>query len=129
MASIAALLFYLIPGFENPALMIFLITFFIVIGPKIARKFEIQYGKDPSQFTLDEFIGMWITLLFLPKKIWYLVPAFLIWRLFDIIKLFPANKLESVKNGWGVLLDDIMAGTYSFIFIQVSIHLINHFTS
>lgn len=106
-----------------------MITFFIVIGPKIALKFENKYGKDPSQFTLDEFIGMWITLLFLPKKIWYLIPAFLIWRLFDIIKPFPANKLESVKNGWGVLLDDIMAGTYAFIFMQVSIHLINHFTS
>jgi len=124
-----ALLFYLIPGFENPSLMILLITLLILISPKIAIKFEKKYGKDPSQFTLDEFIGMWITLLFLSKKIWFLVPAFLIWRLLDIIKPFPANKLESVKNGWGVILDDIMAGTYSFIFIQVSIHLINHFTS
>ncbi len=104
-----ALLFYLIPGFENPSLMILLITLLILISPKIAIKFEKKYGKDPSQFTLDEFIGMWITLLFLSKKIWFLVPAFLIWRLLDIIKPFPANKLESVKNVWGVILDDIMA--------------------
>lgn len=123
-ASFLAMLIFLIPGFENPALMIFLISFFILVGVPIAVKFENVYGNDPAEYTLDEFIGMWITLLFIPKKIWFILSAFVIWRVFDIIKPFPARKLESVKNGWGVILDDVMAGIYSFILIQAIIYFL-----
>ena len=121
--SLAALIIYLIPGFENPSLMIFMISLFILIGVPIADKFEFLYGKDPKECTIDEVVGMWITLLFLPKKIWWIIIAFLIWRVMDIVKPFPARKLEDIKGGWGVMLDDIMAGIYSFI----SIHLIIYF--
>lgn len=124
-ASFVALLFFIIPGFENPALMIFLISFFILTGVPIAVKFENEYGEDPAEYTLDEFIGMWITLLFIPKKVWFLLLAFIIWRIFDIVKPFPARKLESVKNGWGVILDDVMAGIYSFMAVQIIIYFYN----
>lgn len=127
-ASFVALLIFLIPGFENPTILMLVISVLIVIGVRIADKFESIYGKDPKQFTLDEFIGMWITLLFIPKKIWFLIPAFLIWRLLDIIKLFPAKKIETIKGGWGVILDDVILGLYSFVIIQISIHIINRLT-
>ncbi len=123
--SLAGLVIYLIPGFENPSIMIFFITLFILIGLPIARKFEVIYGEDPKEYTNDEVIGMWITLLFIPKKIWWMLLGFLIWRAMDIIKPFPARKLESVKNGWGVILDDIMAGIYSFILLQLIIFYFN----
>lgn len=102
-----------------------MISLFILIGVPIASKFEVLYGKDPKECTIDEVVGMWITLLFLPKKIWWIVLAFLIWRALDIIKPFPARKLEDVKGGWGVLLDDIIAGIYSFISIQLIIYFFN----
>lgn len=124
-ASALAYLLFLIPGFENPTILMFIISVSIVIGVRIADKFEVVYGKDPSQFTLDEFIGSWISLLFIPKKIWILLTAFIIWRLLDIFKPFPARKLESIKGGWGVILDDVVSGIYTFIIIQVTIHLIN----
>ncbi len=123
--SLAALVIYLIPGFENPSIMIFFITLLILIGVPIARKFELVYGEDPKEYTNDEVIGMWITLLFVPKKIWWIILAFFIWRAFDILKPFPIRKLESVKNGWGVILDDILAGIYSFIVIQLIIFFFN----
>lgn len=123
--SFAALIIYLVPGFENPALMIFMISLFILIGVPIADKFETLYGKDPKECTIDEVVGMWITLIFLPKKIWWIILAFLIWRAMDILKPFPARKLEDVKGGWGVMLDDIMAGIYSFISIQLIIYVFN----
>ncbi len=127
-ASFVALLIFLIPGFENPTILMLVISVLIVIGVRIADKFESTYGKDPKQFTLDEFIGMWITLLFIPKKIWFLIPAFLIWRLMDIIKLYPAKKIETIKGGWGVILDDVLLGLYSFMIIQISINIINRLT-
>jgi phosphatidylglycerophosphatase A len=123
--SLAALIIYLIPGFENPSLMIFMISLFILIGVPIADKFEALYGKDPKECTIDEVIGMWITLLFLPKKIWWIILAFLIWRVMDIVKPFPARKLENIKGGWGIVLDDIMAAIYSFISIQIIIYFFN----
>ncbi len=123
--SLAALIIYLVPGFENPSLMIFMISLFILIGVPIGDKFEALYGKDPKECTIDEVVGMWITLLFLPKKIWWIVLAFLIWRVMDIVKPFPARKLESIKGGWGIMLDDVMAAIYSFISIQLIIYFFN----
>ena len=122
-ASLLVYIIFLIPGFENPTFLMLLISVSIVIGVKIADKFESIYGKDPSQFTLDEFIGSWISLLFLPKKVWFIIPAFFVWRLLDIYKPFPANYFEKLKGGWGVILDDVISGIYTFILIQ----LLNHF--
>lgn len=127
-ASIAALIIFLIPGFENPSLILFVISLSIIFGKNIADKFEVKYGNDPKQFTLDEFIGTWISLLFIPKKIWFLVPAFFLWRAMDILKPFPIRKMESFKGGWGVFLDDVVAGIYTFIIIQIAIHLLNNLT-
>jgi len=126
--SLAALIIYMIPGFENPSLMIFMISLTVITGVPIADKFEARYGKDPKECTIDEVAGMWITLLFLPKKIWWIAFAFLIWRAMDIIKPFPARKLENIKGGWGIMLDDIMAGIYSFIAIQLVIYFFNIIT-
>lgn len=121
--SIIALLIYLIPGFESPVIMLSLISFFILTGQKIALKFEKLYGNDPKEFTLDEFIGTWISLLFIPKIIWYILPAFILWRLFDILKPYPIKRLEKVGNGWGVILDDILAGFYTFLLIHLLFNL------
>ncbi|MFA3781993.1 phosphatidylglycerophosphatase A [Melioribacteraceae bacterium 4301-Me] len=122
-ASFIALCFYLIPGFENPTLLLILISVLIVFGIGLAEKFEKSYGKDPKEFTLDELIGTWISFLFLPKSIFLIVPAFLIWRIMDIIKPFPIRKIEKLRGGWGVVLDDVVAAFYSFIIIQITLNL------
>lgn len=124
-ASLAALIIYLIPPFDTPSILIFMITLAILLGVPIADKFENEYGRDPKQCTVDEFVGMWITLLFMPRKIWWLALAFIIWRFMDIVKPYPIKKLEKIKGGWGVMLDDILAGVYSFISIQLIIYFFN----
>lgn len=123
--SLFALAIYLIPGFENPTILLTLISLFSIIGIYVGSKFEEVYGKDPSQCTIDEFVGMWITLLFVPKYIWYIVIAFVIWRILDIVKPFPVNILEKIKGGWGIMLDDIAAGLYSLILVHIIIYFIN----
>lgn len=124
-ASFVATIIYLIPGFENPTFMLLLISLFIAVGKDIATKFENIYGNDPKECTIDEFIGTWISFIFLPKKIWYILLAFLIWRILDIYKPFPARHAEKIKGGWGILLDDIIAGFYTFIIMHLIIMLIN----
>lgn len=118
--SLAALLIYFIPGFENPFVIIPATLIFTGYGVLLGNKFEKLYGKDPSECTVDEVVGMWITLLFLPKNIVIAVIAFFVWRLFDIVKPYPARKLESLPGGIGIMIDDVVAGIYSLI----TLHLI-----
>lgn len=118
-ASLVALLIYLIPGFENLFVIIPAIVISILFGIKIGDKFEIKFGKDPSEYTLDEFIGMWIALIGAPKSLPVLVIAFVIWRVFDIIKPSPAREAEQIKGGKGVIADDIISGIYTLIIMHI----------
>ena len=120
--SFVALMIYLFPGVESPSFLILLISFFFVLGVQIGNKFEKVYGKDPRQCTIDEFVGTWITLLFVPKTILYLIISFTIWRILDIIKPFPAGLAEKLKGGWGIMLDDVIAGIYSLILVHIIIY-------
>ncbi len=117
--SIFALIIFLIPGFENYLIIIPSILLSILIGVPLGNYFEQKFGKDPSIFTLDEFIGTWITFLFLPKTTIIIIVGFLIWRILDITKPFPANKVESIKGGWGIILDDIISGMYSLLIMHI----------
>lgn len=122
--SLVALIIYLIPGFENPTIMILTISFFSSIGIMIGNDFEKAYGKDPKQCTIDELVGTWISLLFIPKQILYIAMAFIIWRVLDILKPFPAKLVEKIKGGWGIMLDDILMGFYTFIIMHLLVYLI-----
>lgn len=117
--SLAALIIYAIPGFEGPEVLIPFIILFTLYGINIGNKFEDIYGKDPSECTIDEVVGMWISLLFLPKEFWISIAAFIIWRIFDIIKPFPARRLEALSGGLGIMADDIVAALYSLIFLHM----------
>ena len=117
--SLAALIIYLIPGFEKPVVIIPAIILFTILGIFTGNKFDVIYGKDPGECTVDEVVGMWISLLFLPKTLLIITAAFISWRAFDIIKPSPARQLESLKGGVGIMIDDIVAGLYSLIFLHL----------
>ncbi len=118
-SSLVAFAFYWIPGFEKPSLLIPLIVLFSIIGILIGSRFEKTYGKDPSQCTIDETVGMWISLLFLPKQIIITIIAFLLWRLLDIIKPFPARQSEKLSGGFGIVADDIISAIYTSIIMNL----------
>ena len=117
--SFGALIIYLIPGFEKPVVIIPAIIIFTILGVITGNKFDVIYGKDPAECTVDEVVGMWISLLFLPKTFLVVTVAFISWRAFDIIKPAPARQLESLKGGLGIMMDDIVAGFYSLILLHL----------
>ncbi len=119
--SLAALLLYFIPGFEKPVVLIPLIIIFTFYGIHIGSKFEKLYGKDPKECTVDEVVGMWISLLFLPKILYLSVAAFFLWRVLDIIKPFPARQMEKFNGGLGIMMDDIAAGFYALIIMNLTV--------
>ena len=125
--SIAALLIYLIPGFEQLFIIIPAIIIFLVYGIFLGDKFEAEYGKDPAQCTIDEIVGTWISLIALPKTAWIIVSSFLLWRILDIIKPAPARNLEMLKGGLGIMIDDVVSGIYTLIIMHLIVYLLGKF--
>ncbi len=125
--SLAALAIYWIPGFEKPVVLIPAIIIFTFYGIYVANKFEDKFGKDPAECTIDEVVGMWISLLYLPKGLVISLVAFLIWRVLDIIKPYPAGKLEELKGGLGVMMDDVAAGFYSLFIVHIIVKIYYNF--
>ena len=125
--SLAALIIYLIPGFEQLFVIIPAIIIFMVYGIYLGNKFDVEYGKDPAQCTVDEVVGMWISLVALPKSIDIIVSAFILWRILDIIKPPPARNLERLKGGLGIMIDDVISGIYTLIIMHLVVYLFGTF--
>ena len=125
--SIAAIIIYLIPGFEELFIIIPATIIFIVYGIFIGTKFEAEYGKDPAQCTVDEVAGTWISLIALPKTVGIIVSAFFLWRILDIIKPPPARNLERLKGGLGIMIDDVVSGIYTLIIMHLVVYLLGKF--
>jgi phosphatidylglycerophosphatase A len=82
---------------------------------------EKMWGEDPGRITIDEFAGQAIALTAIPsRKPGWLLVAFLLFRLFDVFKLpFTKRHIETLPHGWGVTLDDTLAGIFAWISIRV----------
>lgn len=91
-----------------------------IVGVAASASMEKYYGEDPPIVVIDEIVGMWISLLFLPPSIPLAACAFVLFRIFDTIKPPPARNLESLKHGFGVMTDDVAAGIYA----NIGAHLI-----
>ena len=83
---------------------------------------ELMYGPDPGRITVDEFAGQAVALLFLPARTWpWLLAAFVLFRFFDVLKLkWTREHVETLPYGWGVTLDDTLAGVFAWIILQVA---------
>lgn len=125
--SLAAIAIYLIPGFENLYVIVPAALIFFVYGVFVGDKFEIQYGKDPSECTIDEIVGTWISLIGLPKTIWIVIITFVIWRILDIVKPPPARNIEKIKGGLGIMLDDVISGIYTLFIMHLVVYLLGTF--
>jgi phosphatidylglycerophosphatase A len=87
---------------------------------------EKHFGRtDPGQVVIDEVMGMLITLFLNPVGWLGAIVGFLLFRVFDIIKPFPANRLESLPGGIGVMADDAMAAVYANLALRVTLAMIN----
>ncbi len=126
-ASLVALIIYFIPHFEQLYIIVPVSIIFFLYGIPLGTKFEKKYGKDPKQCTIDEFIGMWISLIALPKTIGIALSAFFVWRILDIIKPPPARKLEKINGGFGIMIDDVVSAIYTLLIMHVVVYLVGQF--
>ena len=78
-------------------------------------------GSDPGAVVIDEVAGMLITLMWVPVGWAGLVFGFLAFRAFDIVKPFPARTAERLPGGWGIMVDDVVAGMYGQIAVRLAL--------
>jgi phosphatidylglycerophosphatase A len=100
--------------------MVIIVAFFF--GCWICQKTADAMGlDDPGSIVWDEFVGMWITLFFIPDHSWqWILAAFLAFRFFDILKPWPIRWFDSkVSGGFGIMIDDVIAAIFAGIIVVV----------
>jgi len=83
---------------------------------RVARAAGIE---DPGIVVVDEVVGMWTSLLFLPFTLGTAALGFVLFRILDVVKPYPARDLEALPGGWGIMSDDLMAGIYANLLLRV----------
>jgi len=96
-----------------------------VVGSWSGNVAERYYGRtDPGQVVIDEVMGMLITLFLNPVGWRGAIAAFFLFRLFDVIKPYPANRLERLHGGVGVMADDGMAAVYANLALRAALYVL-----
>lgn len=106
-------------------LQLWLILGVTVLGIWSGNIVERDWGKDSYKVVIDEVAGMFISVLFIPPDWVWLLTGFVLFRFFDIAKPLYIRRMEIFKGGWGVMLDDILAGIYANIVLQLILLLFN----
>ena len=117
---IAVPIYYFLSAITSPLYEITLIGFFF-LSVWISENAEIFFGKkDDQRIVVDEIVGFLITMLWVPKTLPFIIMGFFLFRFFDILKPFPIRRMErKLKGGFGVVLDDVMAGVYANIILHL----------
>jgi phosphatidylglycerophosphatase A len=105
----------------SPLALTGLLLVVLIVGTWAADEAERALGtKDPGAIVVDEVAGMTISVLTLPLTLPVLVAGFVLFRIFDVVKPFPAGASQRLGGGVGVMIDDVIAGIYALILLLVA---------
>lgn len=112
---------------------IILTLFFSLLSLWVTKACVEAWGDDPGTMVMDEFAGQslvftGVPLVFSIEDWWVILAAFIFFRLFDILKPLGINNLQKLKNGWGILADDLLAGFYALICLKTLIFFVQKFS-
>lgn len=124
--SAAGLVVYLLVWWtQSPVVEGVLIVAVYAIGIWAGTEAEHYFGGiDPGPVVIDEVLGMLITLAFMPVGLWTAIAGFVLFRIFDVIKPFPAGRFERLHGGLGVMSDDAMAAVYANLSLRLTVYLL-----
>jgi phosphatidylglycerophosphatase A len=124
MGTLVAIPVYLIlSSIPSPVYEWTVITFFF-LASWVSGRAETYWGKkDDQRIVIDEIMGFLTTMMWLPRTFAFIILGFFLFRFFDILKPPPIHRLESISGGYGVVLDDVLAGVYANIVLHI-LHLI-----
>lgn len=120
-SAVGVALFYFLSPLPLPWYLAILVTGTLAAIWCSGRAEKIIGANDPPQVVIDEIAGQLITLAALPAHWTYMLGGFFLFRLFDVIKPWPANKINrDMHGGAGIVLDDVVAGIYANVLLQVA---------
>jgi phosphatidylglycerophosphatase A len=99
----------------------------IWIAVQVSTRAELVYGHDAKAIVIDEVAGMLVTFLFVPPvqdprhRVLALLGGFLLFRVFDVVKPFPAGRAQRLPGGIGVVFDDVLAAVYANVLLRLGI--------
>ena len=117
-SAVGLLLFWplhLLPVAAQVAAVVILFFAGVAASTRVARGVGLE---DPGIVVVDEVVGMWTSLLFLPLTPVTAVAGFVLFRILDVFKPYPARQFESLPGGWGIMSDDLMAGIYANLLLR-----------
>jgi phosphatidylglycerophosphatase A len=124
-AGTAAGFLFLLLLRPSDAGLLFIILPLFIAGVLASHNAEKVLGKDSGHIVIDEFCGYLLSVAFLPRSMGYLIAAFFLFRFFDIVKPPPVRNAENYfSGGMGIMLDDVLAGIYTNICLQLWNYLI-----
>jgi len=110
------------------AIELLVVTVVAFAGTWAASRTErLQGVKDPGKVVIDEVAGQFIALIAVPLEAtlwWTMIVGFLLFRFFDIVKPYPAGRLESLHGGLGIMADDIVAGAYAAVGVAALVSMV-----
>ena len=116
---VAVPLFLVLSLIATPSYEVTLAAFFF-LSCWVADRAEAYFGRrDDPRIVIDEIMGFLLTMLWVPKTSLFLTLGFFAFRFFDIVKPPPGRRLERLPGGWGVVMDDVSAGIYANIVLQI----------
>ena len=105
-----------------PAVQVAAVVVCFLLGTAAATSVARRVGiEDPGIVVVDEVVGMWTSLLFLPFTPFTAALGFVLFRVMDVWKPYPARQLEDLPGGWGIMADDLMAGVYANLALRVAL--------
>ena len=119
--TLAAVPFYLMLAKLSLPLYLITLTAFFFISCWVSGKAEVIFNeKDSGKIVIDEVVGYLVTMTAIPLDWRYMAAGFFLFRLFDVVKPQPARWFDrKLKNGYGVVLDDVAAGVYAWLCLMV----------
>ena len=107
-------IYWVSPGY----LLLSLPLFFLLSLWSIKQASSLLLKEDDPKIVIDETTGFLVTMLFLPPNWEYILAGFILFRIIDILKPYPINKIEEISSPWGVVLDDVAAGAMSCLLLH-----------
>lgn len=124
-SAVGLLVYLLVWWVQSPIFEVALIAGLFAAGVWAGTTAERYFGGiDPGPIVLDEVVGMLITLAFIPVGLTGALAGFVLFRFFDVVKPYPANRLERLHGGLGVMADDAMAAVYANLTLRALIWLV-----
>ncbi len=123
--SLAAVLIYLFfPALAPLGIFVPLIILTSALGVWAGGIMEKEYGKDPSSAVIDELAGQWLALAALPAAPVAVFLSFVFFRLYDIWKPGPVDRAQNLPDGWGIMVDDLLAGLLANLSVRLVLVLL-----